>query len=92
MRMKRMSKRYFVLQKDGEDTEHVFTSNKLPRAAALKAANRGFTDIVLRERGTKKLHLYQGSRSQIDAPKGKPDWMPDKIWEAKILKTGIKHL
>jgi Non-histone chromosomal protein MC1 len=38
----------------------VFTG-KQPRQAALKAANRGYTDIRLRERGTKKVHILPES-------------------------------
>jgi len=36
------------------------------RQAALKAANRGHTDIKLRERGTKKLHIFTGERVCLD--------------------------
>ena len=46
--------RNFALRdKDGNEIG-VFTG-KAPRQAALKAANRGITDIRLRERGTKKV-------------------------------------
>jgi hypothetical protein len=45
--------RNFALRdKDGNEIG-VFTG-KSPRQAALKAANRGYTDIKLRERGTQK--------------------------------------
>ena len=54
-----IEKRNFALRdKDGNEIG-VF-SGKQPRQAALKAANRGFTDIRLRERGTKKVHIFQG--------------------------------
>ena len=63
---------------------------KSPRQAALKAANRGYTDIRLRERGTKKVHVFTGERVQVDKPKGAPDWMPEKIWKPKVKKVGVE--
>ncbi len=84
-------KKYFVLQQGGEDTEHIF-SGKQPRQAALKAARRGFKDIQLRERGTKKVHLFSGSVSVVSAPANKPDWLPDKIKKPSVKKEGIKRL
>lgn len=83
--------RYFVLQKNGKDTNHVFTGRQ-PRQAALKAATRGFTDIVLRERGRKRVHIFAGSRKKVPAPKNAPSWMPKMIWKATVRKKGIKHL
>ena len=63
--------RNFALRdKDGNEIG-VFTG-KAPRQAALKAANRGNTDIRLRERGTKKVHIFTGKRKQVKAPKGAP--------------------
>ena len=91
MAKKKGEKRYFVLQKNGKDTNHVFTG-KQPRAAALKAATRGFTTIVLRERGTKKIHTYAGERKKVSAPSNRPDWMPEKIMQSNVKKKGIKHL
>jgi hypothetical protein len=37
----------YTLREKGKDTDHTFTG-KAPRAAALKAATRGFKDIQLR--------------------------------------------
>ena len=85
-----MMRNFALPDKDGNEIG-VFTG-KLPRQAALKAANRGYTDIQLRERGTKKVHIFTGERVQMDKPKGAPDWMPDKIWEPKVKKMGIKKL
>lgn len=84
-------KKYFVLMKNGKDTEHIF-SGKQPRQAALKAARRGFSDIRLRERGTKKVHVFTGSVREVDAPANKPDWLPDKIKEPQVKKVGIERL
>ena len=85
------SMRYFVLQENERDTAHVFTGRQ-PRQAALKAATRDFSTIVLRERGTRKLHLYSGQREKVSAPANAPDWMPSQIWKAKVSKKGIRHL
>ena len=83
--------RNFALRdKDGNEIG-VFTG-KQPRQAALKAANRGYTDIKLRERGTKKLHVFTGERKQVKKPKGAPVWMPDKIWKPVVKKVGIEYL
>jgi hypothetical protein len=68
------------------------TKGPLPRQAALKAANRGHTDIKLRERGTKKVHIFTGERVQVDKPKGAPAWMKDKIWKSMVKKVGTETL
>jgi hypothetical protein len=68
--------RNFALRdKDGNEIG-VFTG-KQPRQAALKAANRGHTDIRLRERRTKKIHIFTGERVQVNKPEGAPAWMGD---------------
>jgi len=83
--------RSFALRdKDGNENG-VFTG-KAPRQAALKAANRGYTDIRLRERGTKKVHVFTGERVQVKKPKGAPAWMPDKIWKPIVKKVGMENL
>jgi hypothetical protein len=83
--------RNFALR-DAEGNEIGVFTGKSPRQAALKAANRGFTDIKLRERGTKKVHVFSGERVQVDKPAGAPAWMPDKIWKPKVKKVGIEKL
>ena len=83
--------RNFALRdKDGNEIG-VFTG-KQPRQAALKAANRGYTEIILRERGTKKLHIFTGERKQVKKPKVGPSWMQAKIWKPKVKKIGIEKL
>jgi len=84
-------KRNFALRDAQGDEIGVFTG-KQPRQAALKAANRGYTDIKLRERGTKNMHVFTGERVQVDKPKGAPAWMPDKIWKPKVKKVDIEKL
>jgi hypothetical protein len=84
-------KRNFALR-DAEGNEvHVFAGTA-PRQAALKAATRGFTDIRLREKGTKKVHVYQGERKQVQKPKKAPTWMPKKIWKPSVRKIRIEKL
>jgi hypothetical protein len=83
--------RNFALRDEKGNEISVFTG-KAPRQAALKAANRGHTDIKLRERGTKKLHVFTGERVQVDKPKGAPTWMPDKIWKPVVKKVGVETL
>ena len=83
--------RNFALRdKDGNEIG-AFTG-KAPRQAALKAANRGHTDIRLRERGTKKVHVFKGERKQVKKPKGAPAWMPAKIWKPLVKKVGVEKL
>ena len=83
--------RNFALRdKDGNEIG-VFTGRS-PRQAALKAANRGHTDIRLLKRGTKKVHLFTGERVQVDRPKGAPTWMPAKIWKPKVKKVRMENL
>ena len=85
------NKKYFVLQEGGQDTNHVFAS-KQPRGAALKAASRGHTDIRLRERGTKRVHVFNGWRQEVDKPANGPAWLPDRIVKSNVKKIGIEHL
>jgi hypothetical protein len=86
-----IEKRNFALRdKDGNEIG-VF-SGKQPRQAALKAANRGFTDIRLRERGTRNVHIFQGERIQVPKPANAPAWMPANIWKPKVKKMGVEKL
>ncbi|MFT5433408.1 MAG: hypothetical protein ACI9OJ_004114 [Myxococcota bacterium] len=84
-------KKNFVLIEDGEDSTIVFASRQ-PRGAALKAANRGYTDIRLRERGTNRVHVFTGKREQVAAPKNRPSWLPDKVWKAFVKKQGVERI
>jgi hypothetical protein len=84
-------KRNFVLR-DAKGNEIGVFSGKSPRQAALKAANRGYKDIKLRERGTKKVHVFIGERTQIKKPANAPAWMPDKIRKPKVKKIGIQKM
>ncbi|MGP8321294.1 MAG: non-histone chromosomal MC1 family protein [Methanosarcinaceae archaeon] len=87
----------FVLR-DKKGNEHGVFTGKQPRQAALKAANKEKgtkskpVTLRLRERGTKKVHIFNGWKDVVDAPKNKPDWMPDKINKPFVKKVGIETL
>jgi hypothetical protein len=94
-------KRNFALRESSGDEPSVF-SGRTPRQAALKAARRlepapseqqaTRAEIVLREKGTEKTHIYEGWAWEDDAPEDKPDWMPERITQANVSKHGIDHL
>jgi hypothetical protein len=48
--------------------------------------------IRLRERGTKKVHIFTGERKQVKKPAGAPAWMPEKIWKPNVKKVGTEKL
>ncbi|AKB66795.1 Chromosomal protein MC1 [Methanosarcina mazei C16] len=64
----------------------------------MKAANRGKgtkskPDIIrLRERGTKKVHVFKAWKQVVAAPKNKPEWMPDKISKPFVKKEKIETI
>ena len=93
--------RNFTLREQtGEETSAF--SGKTPRQAALKAARRfdpaesesqaSREELRLREKGTEKLHVYEGWAWHEQAPEDKPEWMPETITEANVAKEGIEHL
>lgn len=84
-------KKNFVLMEEGQDTNVVFASRQ-PRGAALKAANRGYTDIRLRERGTNRVHVFTGERRKVGAPANRPAWLPSEVWKAFVKKQGVERI
>jgi hypothetical protein len=94
-------KRNFTLREETGEETSVFSGNT-PRQAALKVARRldpaeseaqaSREDFRLREKGTKRLHLYEGWAWREQAPEDKPDWMPETVTEANVSKEGIEHL
>jgi len=83
--------KYFALI--GENGDEIgFFRGKQPRQAALKAACRGYIDIRLRERGTKKLHVFVGERVQTEKPKNAPAWMPGTIWKPNVKKICVEKM
>ena len=83
-------KRNFVVEK-GSYKGHVFTG-RTPRQAALKLANRGITHIVIRETGTKTLHIYRGSRKKVKAPKNAPEWLGNTVYKANVRKIRTEKI
>ncbi len=87
----------FVLR-DVKGNEHGVFTGKQPRQAALKAANKekGTKSkpviLRLRERGTKKVHVFKGWKEVVDAPKNKPAWMADKVNKPFVKKVCIEKL
>jgi hypothetical protein len=94
-------KRNFALRTSDGTEESVF-SGGTPRQAALKAARRldpasseadaETEEIRLREKGTHKIHIYEGWAWEEDAPDDKPDWMPQEITKGNVSKEGVEHL
>ncbi len=94
-------KRNFALREESGDESSVF-SGSTPRQAALKAARRldpansesdaPRVELRLREKGTDKVHIYEGWAWRETAPDDKPDWMPGEITDANVSKKGIEHL
>ena len=89
--------RNFVLRDENGNEHGVFTG-KQPRQAALKAANRGKGTkskpeiIRLRERGTKKVHVFKGWKETVNAPENRPSWMPEKIDKPFVKKEKIETI
>jgi hypothetical protein len=94
-------KRNFTLREETGEETSVFSGNT-PRQAALKAARQfdpaeseeqaSRNQFHLREKGTKKLHIYEGWAWRSEAPADKPDWMPETVTEANVSKEGVEHL
>ena len=87
--------RNFVLTEE-DGSEHGVFTGKQPRQAALKAANRGEgtkgkpATIKLRERGTKKVHVFKAWKETVKAPEKKPSWMPENISKPFVKKVNIE--
>lgn len=94
-------KRNFALRGNDGDESSVF-SGGTPRQAALKAARRlepadseddvDEQELRLREKGTRKVHIYEGWAWVEEAPDDKPDWMPGDITKGNVSKEGVEHL
>ncbi|AFD00478.1 Putative non-histone chromosomal protein MC1 [Methanocella conradii HZ254] len=93
----REKKNFGLINENGEEIGTY--SGAQPRDAALKAANRGITNIILREKGTKKLHYFLGKRELVPVPKSAPAWIKEaakarggKIYKANVEKLGTATL
>jgi len=91
-------KRNYILL-DKEMNEIGKYTGKAPRQAALKAANAGFIDILLRETGVRrthkgktqvKVHMFRGSRKQRAKKPTDPAWMPEKVNIPEVEKLGVE--
>jgi Non-histone chromosomal protein MC1 len=47
---------------------------------------------ALRERGTKKVHVFKAWKQVVKAPKIKPAWMPEKISKPFVKKERIETI
>ena len=89
--------RNFVVRAE-DGSEHGVFTGKQPRQAALKAANKGNGTkkkpeiIRLRERGTKKIHIFKAWKQTVKAPENKPSWMPEKINKPFVKKEKIETI
>src|SRR6056297_3957804 len=94
-------KRNFALRETDGSEESVFSGNT-PRQAALKAARRldpassedaaSPVQLELREKGTDKVHIYEGWAWEEEAPDDGPDWLSGTISQANVSKQGTEHL
>lgn len=88
--------RNFVVVQPGGTEGGIFTGRN-PRQAALKAANRGNgtkekpETITLRERGTKKLHIFKGYKQQVKSPEKRPAWVPETVNKPFVEKQGTEN-
>jgi hypothetical protein len=48
--------------------------------------------IRLRERGTKKVHIFKAWKQIVKAPKNRPSWMPEKISKPFVKKEKIETI
>jgi hypothetical protein len=48
--------------------------------------------IKLRERWTKKVHVFKGWKETIKAPENRPSWMPEKINKPFVKKEKIETI
>ena len=84
--------------RDEDGNEHGVFTGKQPRQAALKAANRSEGTkskpeiIRLRERGTKKMHVFKAWKQVVKAPENRPALMPEKISKPFVKKEKIEKI
>lgn len=88
---KKETRNFTVKMVDG--TERGNFTGKQPRAAALKAFNKlnlgsknAPATLSLREKGTKKIHIFSGYVEKIKAPDKRPKWMPEMVQVARVKK------
>lgn len=92
---------------DGETEEGGTYSGRTPRQAAMKIARRldpvevdteeeawgeMTEEVMIREKGTSKVHIYEGTAWTHPPVDGAPDWLGDEVTDANLRKQGIQHL
>lgn len=89
--------RKFVLRDENGKEVGLFLGNE-PRQAALQAANRSKgtklkpVELRLREKGTKKIHIFKSWTELVAAPNNKITGMPATIKTPKVKKVGVETL
>jgi hypothetical protein len=48
--------------------------------------------IRLRERGTKKVHVFKGWCEHVKAPENRPAWMPEEINKPFVKKEKVEMI
>lgn len=85
----------FVIVKPNGTEEGTFKGRQ-PRQAALKAINsvggtkEKPTTIRLRQRGEKKIHIFQGYVEKVKSPEKRPAWMAEMVKKPFVTKLGIE--
>lgn len=85
---------FVVIGEDG--TESGGYKGRSPRQAALKVINRsdGTKEkpvvVKLRERGTKKVHIFKGYTQMIKTPEKRPAWMHASVKKPFAEKIGTE--
>lgn len=81
-----LKKKYVLLDDETlQNTTSIFTGVK-PIYAAKKAANRGYSKILLRQTGTDTIHVYDGSFTTKRKKKNDPVWLPSEYKVALVKK------
>lgn len=90
---KKNKKRSFVLLDENGCKKGIYVG-ATPRVAAMKAAIRGYKNIVLRERKTLKLHYYIGSVVEVPVPDTAPAWIKKSAEKhgGKIKKANVRKV
>lgn len=93
-------KRNFALREENGEETSTF-SGRVPRQAALKAARRldpapsedaaDRVELRLREKGTDRIHVYEGWAWEEEAGEDSPEWLDGTVTEANVSKVGVEH-
>lgn len=97
-----VEKRNFVLLSWSGESIGTYTG-RAPRQAALKAANKGVTDIIFKEAGRRKvkvskkngkvvymkIHRFAGATKTRPKTASDPEWMVDPVSVPVVEKIGV---